>query len=71
MKRYAIIVEAADDMDARDVRIAVEGAFEYAADDYNECIKANEGCPEDQQVYLDKLGALENITIKEVSEWPE
>lgn len=64
MKTHVIYIETPDDVSGQDVVMAIEGAFEYALDDYSECIKTGVD-KEDEASYKRRIDMLESIHILE------
>jgi len=64
MRTHVLYVETPDDVTGQDVVLAIQCAFDYAVDDYRECIEAGVD-EEDLECYKGKIDLLESIHILE------
>jgi len=72
MPKFAVIFDVPEDMTAEEIKKVIETAFEYAYDDYSECLEISRGYSENAEVesYQSKIDGQERLgNIQEVVQW--
>jgi len=67
MKTHTVYFETTDDVSGQDLVLAIQGAFEYAVDDYQECKKEEDKyrTTDEPDTYQARIDLLESIFILE------